>query len=105
MTKINIIQKVREENIGSDDRIKAAVASRDLWLEEIRIAQKAVEEANERINNLIDKRFNELNLKVMEGELIHLPEYDLSYFWANGHLHQLPLKVLEDKIVLEDKHD
>lgn len=94
MTKVNIIQTVREENIGSDDKIKAAVATRDLWLEEIKRAQKAVEEANERINALINNRFKELNVKATEGELIYLPEYDLSYFWANDQLHQIPSTVL-----------
>ena len=63
-------------------------------LEEIKRAQKAVEEANKHINFLINKRFNELNLKAMEGELIYLPEYDLSYFWANDQLHQIPSTVL-----------
>ncbi len=94
MTKVNIIQTVRKETIGSDDRIKAVVATRDLWLEEIKRAQKAVEEANEHINFLINNRFKELNLKVKEGELIYLPEYDLSYFWANEQLHQIPSTVL-----------
>lgn len=94
MTKVNIIQTVRQENIGSDDKIKAVVATRNLWLEEIKRAQKAVEEANKHINFLINKRFNELNLKAMEGELIYLPEYDLSYFWANDQLHQIPSTVL-----------
>lgn len=94
MTKVNIIQTVRQENIGSDDKIKAVVATRNLWLEEIKRAQKAVEEANKHINFLINKRFKELNLKVMEGELIYLPEYDLSYFWANDQLHQIPSTVL-----------
>ena len=94
MMKVNIIKTVREENIGSDDNIKAVVATRDLWLEEIKRAQKAVEEANETINFLINNRFKELNLKAMEGELIYLPEYDLSYFWANDQLHQIPSTVL-----------
>ncbi len=94
MTKVNIIKTVREENIGSDDNIKAVVATRNLWLEEIKRAQKAVEEANKHINFLINKRFKELNLKAMEGELIYLPEYDLSYFWANDQLHQIPSTVL-----------
>ena len=94
MTKVNIIKTVRRENIGSDDRLKAVVATRDLWLEELKRAQKAVEEANEHINFLINNRFNELNLKAMEGELIYLPEYGLSYFWANDQLHQIPSTVL-----------
>lgn len=94
MTKVNIIKTVREENIGSDDNLSAVVATRNLWLEEIKRAQKAVEEANEHINFLINKRFKELNLKVMEGELVYLPEYDLSYFWANDQLHQIPSTVL-----------
>ena len=94
MTKVNIIKTVREENIGSDDNLSAVVATRNLWLEEIKRAQKAVEEANEHINFLINKRFKELNLKVMEGELIYLPEYDLSYFWANDQLHQIQSTVL-----------
>lgn len=93
MTKVNIIKTVRQENIGSDDKIKAVVTTRNLWLEEIKRAQKAIEEANEYINFLINKRFKELNLKVMEGELIYFPEYDLSYFWANDHLHQIPSTV------------
>lgn len=92
--KVNIINTVREENIGNDDSIKAVVATRNLWLEEIKRAQKAVEEANKHINFLINKRFKELNLKAMEGELIYLPEYDLSYFWANDQLHQIPSTVL-----------
>lgn len=92
--KVNIIKTIREENIGSDDRIKAVIATRDLWLEEIKRAQKAVEEANETINLLINNRFKELNLKAMEGELIYLPEYGLSYFWANDQLHQIPSTVL-----------
>jgi xylose isomerase len=91
---MNIINTVRRETIGSDDRIKAVIATRDLWLEELKRAQKAVEEENKRINFLIEQRFNELNLKAVEGELIYLPEYDLSYFWANGKLVQLPTKVL-----------
>ena len=94
MTKVNIIKTVRQENIGSDDNIKAVVATRNLWLEEIKRAQKAVEEANEHINFLINKRFKELNFKAMEGELIYFPEYDLSYFWANDQLHQIPSTVL-----------
>ena len=94
MTKVNIIKTVREENIGSDDNLRAVLATRNLWLEEIKRAQKAVEEANEHINFLINKRFKELNLKVMEGELIHFPEYDLSYFWVNDQLHQIPSTVL-----------
>jgi hypothetical protein len=94
MMKVNIINTVREENIGNDDSIKAVVATRNLWLEEIKRAQKAVEEANKHINFLINKRFKELNLKAMEGELIYLPEYDLSYFWANDQLHQIPSTVL-----------
>lgn len=89
-----IIKTVREENIGSDDDIKAIVATRNLWLEEIKRAQKAVEEADKHINFLINNRFKELNLKAMEGELIYLPEYDLSYFWVNGQLHQIPSTVL-----------
>ena len=92
--KVNIIKTVREENIGSDDSIKAVIATRNLWLEEIKRAQKAIEEANKHINFLINKRFKELNLKAMEGELIYLPEYDLSYFWANDQLHQIPSTVL-----------
>jgi hypothetical protein len=95
MTKVNVIQTARKENIGSDDGIKAAVASRNLWLEELQRAQKAIKEADEHINFLIDKRFKELNLKAMEGELIYLPEYDLAYFYANSHLHQLPSQILE----------
>ena len=96
MTKVNIIKTVRKENIGSDDKIKAAVASRNLWLEEIKRAQKAVDEANEQINFLIESRVKELNLKAKEGELIYFPEYDLSYFWANEQLHQIPSTVLGD---------
>ena len=96
MTKVNIIKTVRKENIGSDDKIKAVVASRNLWLEEIKRAQKAVDEANEQINFLIESRVKELNLKAKEGELIYFPEYDLSYFWANEHLHQIPSIVLGD---------
>ena len=102
MTKVNIINTVRNETIGSNDEIQAAVASRNLWLEEIKRAQKAVEEANERINFLIDKRFKELNLKAVAGELIYLPEYDLSYFWANGSLHQIPSTVLGDNYDRKD---
>jgi hypothetical protein len=83
-------------DIAPDDKIKAAVASRNLWLEEVKRAQKAVEEANERINFLIETRVKELNLKAKEGELIYFPEYDLSYFWANEHLHQIPSTVLGD---------
>ena len=89
-----LITTIRKETIGSDDSIKAVVATRNLWLEEIKRAQKAVEEANKHINFLINKRFKELNLKAMEGELIYLPEYDLSYFWANDQLHQIPSTVL-----------
>ena len=96
MTKVNLIKTVRRENIGSDDKLRAAVASRDLWLEEVKRAQKAVDEANERINFLIDSRVKELNLKAKEGELIYFPEYDLSYFWANEHLHQIPSIILGD---------
>lgn len=96
MTKVNIIKAVKKENIGSDDKIKAVVASRNLWLEEVKRAQKAVDEANEQINFLINSRAKELNLKAKEGELIYFPEYDLSYFWANEHLHQIPSTVLGD---------
>ena len=87
---------LREETIGSDNKITAAIASRDLWLEEIKRAQKAVEEANERINFLINTKVKELNLKAKAGELIYFPEYDLSYFWADGGLHQIPSAVLGD---------
>lgn len=91
-----LISIVRRVDIAPDDKIKAAVASRDLWLEEVKRAQKAVEEANERINFLIDARVKELNLKAKEGELIYFPEYDLSYFWANEYLHQIPSTILGD---------
>ena len=90
MTKIDIIKAVREETIGSDNKITAAIASRDLWLEEIKRAQEAVEEANERITILLSNRLHELNLKAMEGELIYFPEYDISCFWANDKLHLMP---------------
>ena len=102
MTKVNIITTVRKETIGSSDKLKAAVATRDLWLEDVKRAQKAVEEANERINFLIDARVKELNLKAKEGELIYFPEYDLSYFWANGSLHQIPSTVLGDNYDREE---
>ena len=91
-----LINTVRRVDIAPDDKLKAAVATRDLWLEDVKRAQKAVEEANERINVLIDARVKELNLKAKEGELIYFPEYDLSYFWANGSLHQIPSTVLGD---------
>ena len=91
-----LISTVRRVDITPDDKIKVAVASRNLWLEEIKRAQKAVDEANEQINFLINSRVKELNLKAKEGELIYFPEYDLSYFWANEHLHQIPSTVLGD---------
>ena len=97
-----LISTVRRVDIAPDDKLKAAVATRDLWLEEIKRAQKAVEEANERINILIDTRIKELNLKAKEGELIYFPEYDLSYFWANGSLHQIPSVVLGDNYDRKD---
>ena len=91
-----LISTVKRVNIAPDDELKAAVATRDLWLEDVKRAQKAVEEANERINFLIDARVKKLNLKAKEGELIYFPEYDLSYFWANEHLHQIPSTILGD---------
>lgn len=91
-----LISTVRRVDIAPDDKLRAAVATRDLWLEDVKRAQKAVEEANEKINFLIDARVKELNLKAKEGELIYFPEYDLSYFWANEHLHQIPSTVLGD---------
>ena len=97
-----LISTVRRVDIASDDKLKAAVATRDLWLEDVKRAQKAVEEANERINVLIDTRVKELNLKAKEGELIYFPEYDLSYFWANGSLHQIPSTVLGDNYDRKD---
>lgn len=97
-----LISTVRRVDIVPDDKLKAAVATRDLWLEDVRRAQKAVEEANERINVLIDARVKELNLKAKEGELIYFPEYDLSYFWVNDHLHQIPSAVLGDNCDRKD---
>lgn len=89
-----VIKTIRHETIGNDNRLLAAKATLDLRRRELEIARKAVLEAEEQMDLLIDERFNELNLKVAEGELIHLPEYDLAYFWSNGHLYPLPTRVL-----------
>ena len=97
-----LISTVRRVDIAPDDKLKTAIATRDLWLEDVKKAQKAVEEANERINFLIDARVKELNLKAKEGELIYFPEYNLSYFWANGCLHQIPSTILGDNYDREE---
>ena len=91
---MTIIDHVRKVEIEPSDKLKAAVATRDLWLEEVKRAQKAVEEANEYINFLIDQDFIKQNLKMFEGELAYVQDYNLAFFYANGHLHQISTEIL-----------
>ena len=72
-----------------DNRIKAAHATVELWLEEIRRAAKACKEAEKRLDEIVNKCFKEKGLKALEGEVIYLKDTDQAYVWGQGQLHHI----------------
>ena len=40
------------------------------------------------------ERFKEMNIKVVDGEAIFIPDYDLLYFWDGEKLRPLPTTTL-----------
>lgn len=89
-----LITTIREKSIGQSDKLAAAKATLDLRLQEVELAQKAVREAQDYLDSLIDKRFKEMNIKVVDGEAIFIPDYDLLYFWDGEKLRPLPTTTL-----------
>ena len=100
MTNVQFIKTVRTELIGPDEELATLKTEIDLYIQEVKRSQKALQEAQGRMDFLISKKFQEKGLKFLEGEAIQVPEYDVMYFWACGQLRSLPTSVLRSM-----KHD
>ena len=72
-----------------DDRIEAAKASVELWLEEIRRAVEACKKAEKHLDAVVNKCFKEKGLKALEGEVIYLKDTDLLYALRQDQLFRL----------------
>ena len=85
MTKM-LDQRVEELN---DNRIEAAKASVELWLEEIKRSREGLAEAKKRLDFVVNECFKEQGLKALEGEIIYLKDTDLLYAYGQDQLFRI----------------
>jgi hypothetical protein len=73
------------------NELLAAVESVKLWQLEIERAEKARENADKYLEQLIAKSFKQSSLKFLEGELVALPEYHKMFCYLHEDFISIPV--------------
>ena len=76
--------KVRREVIEQNDNLLAAKATLDLRLKEIELAQKAVKEAEERLDFIVKESLKQKPLKWQAGEVVLVEDVKRLYCYLNN---------------------
>jgi hypothetical protein len=92
MTKI-LMNKLTAKTITLEEtnELLAAVESVKLWQLEIERAEKARENADKYLEQLIAKSLKQSSLKFLEGELIALPEYHKIFCYMHEDFISIPV--------------
>lgn len=69
--------------IEEDNTLLAVKLALELRIQELETAQKAVKDAEEQLKQQVALSLKTQSLKLYEGEFVHVPEYDLTYYYVN----------------------
>ena len=81
---------VEEDNILLDAKLEL-----ELRMQELERAQKAVKAAEERLKQQVAVSLKTQRLKLYEGEFVHVPEYDLTYYYVNKDFYPMDFPITE----------
>ena len=84
---------IKTVQIEDNNKTLAAKLTYELRLQELEFAQKAVKEAEERLAKVAAEALKSMSLKCFEGEVIHVPEYKLTFCYHNNDYNMLPINV------------
>lgn len=89
--------QIRREAVEQNDTLLAAQATLDLRIKELELAQKAVKEAEDRLDFIVKESLKKKALKWQVGELVYVEDVNRLYCYINDDFLTVPQE-LEAKV-------
>jgi hypothetical protein len=88
--KIMQTLQIRREVVEQNNTLLAAQATLDLRIKELELAQKAIKEAEERLDFIVKESLKKKSLKWQVGELVYVEDVKRLYCYINDDFITVP---------------
>lgn len=87
--------QIRREAIEQNNTLLAAQVTLDLRIKELELAQKAIKEAEERLDFIVKESLKKKSLKWQAGELVYVEDVKRLYCYVNNDFITVPDELYE----------